>query len=41
VMENGKIVEQGRHKELLDHNGVYAKLHAAQFHGEMGSPASF
>jgi subfamily B ATP-binding cassette protein MsbA len=37
VMENGKIVEQGRHKELLDRNGVYAKLHAAQFHGEMSS----
>jgi len=36
VMENGKIVEQGRHKELLDRNGVYAKLHTAQFHGEMG-----
>jgi subfamily B ATP-binding cassette protein MsbA len=41
VMENGKIAEQGRHKELLDRNGVYAKLHAAQFHGEMGSPSSF
>lgn len=41
VMENGKIAEQGRHKELLDRNGVYAKLHAAQFHGEMVSPSSF
>jgi subfamily B ATP-binding cassette protein MsbA len=41
VMENGKIAEQGRHQELLDRNGVYAKLHAAQFHGEMGSPSSF
>lgn len=37
VMENGKIVEQGRHKELLDRNGVYAKLHAAQFHDVMDS----
>jgi len=36
VMDGGKIVEQGRHKELLDQNGIYAKLHAAQFHGEMG-----
>lgn len=41
VMENGKIVEQGTHKELLDRNGAYTKLHAAQFHGEMSSPASF
>ncbi len=41
VMENGKIVEQGQHKELLEQSGVYAKLHAAQFHGEMGSSASF
>ncbi len=41
VMESGKIVEQGRHQDLLDRNGVYAKLHAAQFHGEMVSPSSF
>jgi len=41
VMENGRVVEEGIHKDLLDRNGVYAKLHAAQFHGEMGSPASF
>jgi subfamily B ATP-binding cassette protein MsbA len=37
VMESGKIVEQGKHKELLERNGAYAKLHAAQFHDEMGS----
>lgn len=37
VMEGGKIVEQGKHKELLERNGAYAKLHAAQFHDEMGS----
>ncbi len=41
VMENGKIVEQGTHEELLGLNGAYTKLHAAQFHGEMSSPASF
>ncbi|GGY78667.1 lipid A export ATP-binding/permease protein MsbA [Cellvibrio zantedeschiae] len=40
VMENGRIVEEGSHKELLERNGAYTKLHAAQFHGEMGSPAS-
>ena len=41
VMENGKIVEQGTHRELLERNGAYVKLHAAQFHGEMSPPASF
>jgi len=37
VMEQGKIVEQGKHKDLIEKNGVYAKLHAAQFHDEMSS----
>ena len=36
VMEHGRIVEQGKHKELLEQNGAYAKLHAAQFHDEIG-----
>jgi ATP-binding cassette, subfamily B, bacterial MsbA len=35
VMEAGKIVEQGSHKELLERNGTYAKLHAAAFHDDM------
>lgn len=26
VMEDGKIVEQGSHKQLIDHGGVYASL---------------
>ena len=34
VMEAGKIVERGTHTELLEQNGVYAQLHAAQFTGE-------
>ena len=37
VLEHGKIVEQGTHKFLLERNGAYAKLHAAQFHDEIGS----
>jgi subfamily B ATP-binding cassette protein MsbA len=37
VMENGKIIEQGKHKDLLERNGAYAKLYAAQFHDEMDS----
>lgn len=31
VMDNGDIVEQGSHKELLKKNGFYAKLYNSQF----------
>ncbi|MFC8257940.1 ABC transporter ATP-binding protein [Streptomyces sp. NPDC057291] len=31
VMENGSIVEQGTHDELLEAQGAYARLYAAQF----------
>ena len=31
VMDGGRIVEQGRHGELLARNGHYARLHALQF----------
>jgi ATP-binding cassette, subfamily B, bacterial MsbA len=35
VLDAGKIVEQGTHPILLAQNGLYAKLHAAQFHSEL------
>ncbi|ROL60984.1 ABC transporter ATP-binding protein [Bacteroidetes/Chlorobi group bacterium ChocPot_Mid] len=31
VFDNGKIVESGTHKELMDKNGIYRKLHDIQF----------
>jgi len=31
VMENGKIVEQGTHKELLEKKGYYSRLYNIQF----------
>jgi ATP-binding cassette subfamily B protein len=37
VMNNGDIVEQGTHQELLARNGFYAKLYNSQFNG--GKPA--
>ncbi|TDD16030.1 ABC transporter ATP-binding protein [Kribbella turkmenica] len=33
VMENGSIVEQGNHQDLLAVNGAYARLYNAQFSG--------
>jgi len=28
VFDQGRIVEEGRHKELIDMGGAYARLHA-------------
>ncbi|HTV45878.1 MAG TPA: ABC transporter transmembrane domain-containing protein [Stellaceae bacterium] len=34
VVDRGRIVESGRHAELLARNGLYARLHAIQFAGD-------
>ena len=33
VVDGGRVVERGRHEELLDDGGLYARLHAEQFGG--------
>ena len=34
VIAEGKIAEQGTHTELLETNGIYAKLYSQQFREE-------
>ncbi|MNT93438.1 Lipid A export ATP-binding/permease protein MsbA [compost metagenome] len=31
VIDQGRVVERGRHAELLDRGGLYAKLYREQF----------
>jgi ATP-binding cassette, subfamily B, bacterial len=33
VVDRGRIVERGTHRELLDRGGLYAQLYEQQFHG--------
>jgi subfamily B ATP-binding cassette protein MsbA len=37
VMDQGRIIEQGRHAELLAAGGAYARLHTLQFGAETGA----
>lgn len=39
VMQDGRIVEQGKHGDLLAHNGIYAELHRQQFLAAPGDAA--
>src|SRR5256885_7536130 len=38
VIDQGRIVEQGTHEELLDRGGLYSRLYELQFRGEETSP---
>ncbi|NOZ52319.1 MAG: lipid A export permease/ATP-binding protein MsbA [Gammaproteobacteria bacterium] len=36
VLDNGRIIEQGSHKQLIENNGPYAALHKMQFSNTAG-----
>ncbi|EKE68870.1 ABC transporter ATP-binding protein [Oceanibaculum indicum] len=40
VMDQGQVVEQGSHAELMARNGIYARLHALQFAPETATVSS-
>ena len=37
MLENGRVLERGTHAELLERNGVYARLYNSQFELENGA----
>ena len=39
VMDRGRIVEEGNHRALLEHGGLYARLWAHQSGGFLGDDA--
>ena len=39
VMEQGRIVEEGNHQELMQRDGLYAKLARMQFHTDPLDPS--
>jgi len=39
VMDKGRVVEEGKHQDLLDKGGYYARLYQMQFKSEEDSPA--
>ena len=40
VLDHGRVVEQGAHQELLDADGIYARLHRTQLGGEDPLPTA-
>ncbi len=38
VLDKGRVVERGKHGELLEHGGIYRRLHHLQFEHQAASP---